>query len=218
MTVTDTTTVDTTGMSMVPEFTMRASQLRDLLTGGVVAAGSDNYLPTLAAVLVHWTPGGDVTVVATDRYRLVVGVSDTPGHGDGRFLLGRRDAIELSKTLPKVPKRGTDAMVTVTLTSGHVTFRVDTHDGSMTREYRTVEGEFPKYEPLIPGDDKLTGTAGTGFSCNPGYLADVAKLPVDKSSPVTWRFQPDHRPAVATYPTVNGIAWTYLLMPVRIPN
>jgi DNA polymerase-3 subunit beta len=216
MTVTDSTTVDS-GVSVVPTFTMPASTLRDLLTGGVVATGKDDMLPTLTGVQFSWVDGGAVEIAATDRYRLVVGATTTTGQNDGAFLLYRKHALELAKLLPKPARRMPDADVHVSVVEGFVVFRIDTLEGSITREYRTLDGQFPKYHSLIPSTDALTGNVPDGFSCRPEYMADVAKLPHEINTPVTWRFQNATRPAVATYPEHNGITWTYLLMPVRIP-
>jgi DNA polymerase-3 subunit beta len=217
MTVTDSTMVDS-GVSVVPSFTMPAATLRDVLTGGVVATGKDDMLPTLTGVRFSWADGGAVEVAATDRYRLVVGVTTTTGQNDGAFLLYRKHAMEIAKALPK-PSRGMpDGDVTVSVVNDYVVFRIDTPDGVITRECRTLDGEFPKYHSLIPSDETLSGSGPDGFSCNPAYLADVAKIPHERNTPVTWRFQETHRPAVATYPEHNGVSWKYLLMPVRIPS
>jgi len=216
MTVTDHTTVDS-GVSVVPSFTMAAATLRDVLTGGVVATGKDDMFPTLTGVRFSWADGGAVEIAATDRYRLVVGVTTTTGQNDGEFLLYRKHALEIAKALPKPARGMRDADITVSVVDKYVVFRIDTTEGSLTREYRTLDGEFPRYRSLIPSDDVLTGDVADGFSCNPAYMADVAKLPHERNTPVSWRFQNSLRPAVATYPEHNGVSWTYLLMPVRIP-
>lgn len=216
MSVTDMQGAVDSGVAVVPAFTMGSVQLRDVLTGCMVAAGKDDTLPTLTGVRFSWVDGGYVEAVATDRYRLALAVTDTTGQNDGAFLLSRVHGAELLKLLPKPSRHDRDGVpVTVTVVDRFVTFRIDTVEGSLTREYRLLDGEFPKYHSLIPGDDKLTGCMPEGFACNPGYLADVAKLPHEKDTPVRWRFQPTHTPAVATYPTFHGVDWTYLLMPMR---
>jgi DNA polymerase III sliding clamp (beta) subunit (PCNA family) len=196
---------------------MAAATLRDVLTGGVVATGKDDMFPTLTGVRFSWADGGAVEIAATDRYRLVVGVTTTTGQNDGEFLLYRKHALEIAKALPKPARGMRDADITVSVVDKYVVFRIDTTEGSLTREYRTLDGEFPRYRSLIPSDDVLTGDVADGFSCNPAYMADVAKLPHERNTPVSWRFQNSLRPAVATYPEHNGVSWTYLLMPVRIP-
>ena len=204
MEATDTRTV-------VPAFTLKASVLRDALMVHV-AAGKDDTLPTLTGVHVSWTDGEPIVFAATDRYRLAIATVGEAGEGDGAFLLPRRDAIELIKVLPK-PKRGLpDADVVVTVTKDHVTvFMV--HDGStFSKEYRTLDGEFPKYRGLLPKSDPQPIS---GIAWNPDFMADVAKLPIARYAPVKWSFYGETRPMVGRFRADNGTDWEYLLMPVR---
>ena len=197
---------------VVARFTMNATQLRDALHVHV-AAGKDDALPTLTGVHVSWDDLGPVVFAATDRYRLAVATTEVKGEGDGVFLLPRRDAIELIKVLPK-PRRGVpDPDVTVTVTREHVTvFMV--HDGStLSKEYRTLDGEYPKYQTLVPRDTATVPTETTAW--NPDFMADVAKLPITRNRPVRWKFYGENRPALATFQSDNDIDWEYLLMPVR---
>lgn len=215
MTIMETTDTRT----VVPTFTLKASVLRDALMVHV-AAGRDDTLPTLTGVHVSWTDGEPIVFAATDRYRLAIATVGEAGEGDGAFLLPRRDAIELIKVLPK-PKRGaSDPDVTMTITCGtvqvpgpredHVTvFMV--HDGStFSKEYRTLDGQFPKYRSLVSEEVEATER----IAWNPHYMADVAKLPVDKYQPVVWRFRGETRPMVGEW-KFGDISWEYLLMPVR---
>lgn len=196
--------------TVVPTFTMRASQLRDALHVHV-AAGRDDTLPTLTGVHVSWSDGEPVVFAATDRYRLAVATTEAKGAGDGTFLMCRKDAIELIKLLPK-PKRGVpDPEVTVTVTKEHVTFFM-VHDGStMSREYLTLIGEYPKYKTLMNVEAKAT----ENIAWNPVFMADVAKLPMERNLPVKWTFAGPTRPMIGTW-ACQGIEWEYLLMPVRL--
>ena len=217
MSVTDMHDAVDSGVAVVPSFTMGTVQLRDVLTGCLVAAGKDDTLPTLTGIRFSWVDGCYVEAASTDRYRLALAETSTTGQNDGAFLLSRHHAAELLKVLPKPSRLDRDGVpVTVTVVDRYVTFRIDTVEGSMTREYRLLDGEFPKYRSLSPGDDDLSGSMPEGFACNPAYLADVAKLPHDKGTPVRWRFQPKHAPAVASWSLPhNGVDWKYLLMPMR---
>lgn len=217
MTVTDMDGAVDSGVAVVPAFTMGSVQLRDVLTGCMVAAGKDDTLPTLTGVRFSWVDGCYVEAVATDRYRLALAETSTIGQNDGAFLLSRVHGAELLKLLPKPSRHDRDGVpVTVTVVDRFVTFRIDTLEGSLTREYRLLDGDFPKYRSLIPSDDDLSGSMPEGFACNPAYMADVAKLPHERNTPVRWRFQPKHAPAVASWSMPhNGVDWTYLLMPMR---
>lgn len=196
--------------TVVPTFTMRASQLRDALHVHV-AAGRDGTLPTLTGVHVSWSDGEPVVFAATDRYRLAVATTETVGVGDGVFLMCRKDAIELIKLLPKSRRGALDSEVTVTVTKDHVTFFM-VHDGStMSREYRTLDGEYPKYKTLMNVEAKPT----QNIAWNPVFMADVAKLPMERNLPVKWTFAGETRPAMGRW-TCQDIEWEYLLMPVRL--
>ena len=196
--------------TVVPTFTMNATQLRDALHVHV-AAGRDDTLPTLTGVHVSWSDGEPVVFAATDRYRLAVAEVNVPGENDGAFLLYRRDAIELIKLLPK-PKRNVPVPeVTVTVTKEHVTFFM-VHDGStISREYRTLDGDFPKYRKLMGYDSEPVES----IYWNPAYMADVAKLPHNANVAVKWTFSGPNRPMTGEW-ECDGIVWEYLLMPVRM--
>jgi len=196
--------------TVVPTFTMNATQLRDALHVHV-AAGRDDTLPTLTGVHVSWTDGEAVVFAATDRYRLAVATTEVKGSGDGTFLMCRKDAIELIKLLPK-PKRGSMVPeVTVTVTKEHVTFFM-VHDGStISREYRTLDGDYPKYRSLLDYEPKPT----QNIAWNPVFMADVAKLPHERNLPVKWTFTGETRPMLGSW-TCQDIEWQYLLMPVRL--
>lgn len=216
MTVTVNETTSTTGT--VPTVTMPASVFRDGLAGCLVAAGRDGTLPTLCTVLVEWD-GSTVRFVSTDRYRLAQGTivpdDSVVTHGTGRVLIYRKDAAELVKVLPKVPKKyGSDGTVTLSVQDHGMLSVLFIGDGMWSREFRSVDGEFPKIQNLIPTETKEPVSV---MSWNPDYMADAAKIPHDaRNVPITWMFSAPNRPMVGTYPTSNGIDWLYLLMPVRL--
>lgn len=196
--------------TVVPTFTMNATQLRDALHVHV-AAGRDDTLPTLTGVHVSWSDGEPVVFAATDRYRLAVATTEVNGSGDGTFLMCRKDAIELVKLLPKAKRGLMVPEVTVTVTKEHVTFFM-VHDGStISREYRTLDGDYPKYRSLLDHEPKPT----QNIAWNPAFMADVAKLPHERNLPVKWTFAGETRPAMGRW-TCQDIEWEYLLMPVRL--
>ena len=196
----------------VPGFTVDGATLRDLLAGGLVAAGKDNSLPVLTAVRLEWD-ATELRVVSTDRYRLVVGVVSESGFwsditGDGVAMIPRKDAAELVKMLPK--KTNTER-VSVTVLGDSVMIG----NGTWSRTLRMLDGDFPRYRSLIPGEDKHTAVSGIRF--NPVFMADAAKIPYDRNVPISWTFTGENRPALGTYArTMTGVDWMYLLMPVRL--
>jgi DNA polymerase-3 subunit beta len=203
-------TVDTE-LAVVPGFTVDGATLRDLLVGGLVATGKDNTLPTLTAVRLEWD-STELRVVATDRYRLVLGIVDASFMsditGDGAAMIPRKDAAELVKVLPK---RTNAERVSITVMGDSVMVG----NGAWSRTLRMVDGEFPKYRTLIPTEDKYVATDSICF--NPVFMADAAKIPYDRNVPIRWAFTGNNRPAVGKYAqTGTGIDWTYMLMPVRL--
>ena len=197
--------------------TIPAAVLREL-AGVTVAAGKDDTLPTLTGVRIEWE-SGVIRMVATDRYRLAVcewrgeSVDDAM---PGSALVPAKELAAYVKGLPKPGRGGVDFPVTLTLDAvggGHaVTFTCTTHDGQQVRRVVGLDGDFPKWEPLIPGVDRVA--AIDGISCNPAYLADVAKMPTAKNGPVSVSFTGADRPMVWAGEG-SHVEWKYLLMPVR---
>jgi len=206
-------TEEATSKTVVPTLTLPASVLRDALHVHI-AAGRDDTLPTLTGVQVTWSEDEPIIFAATDRYRLAAANLDAGRcvvEGEGSFLLCRKDAIDLVKRLPKPKRNSIVPNVNVTQTKGYVTF-FWVHEGStVSAEFRTLDGDFPKWQSLIPTEAKPV----ENVAYNPAYLADVAKLPSGSNQPVKWMFSGESRPALAHWDH-DGIAWQYLLMPVRL--
>ena len=213
-----TTTIEGTTVQAVTAVTFTVPALREL-AAATVAAGKDDTLPTLTGVRLEWEQGR-VTAATTDRYRLaVIEYAFPEGEGctvEGAALVPAKELAAYVKGLPKGTARGgavSRDMVVMVPGDGEVTFTCDTPDGTVSRTIRTLDGEFPKYRTLIPGEDKLAPVGD--ISCNPGYLADVAKMPARvKHDPVTVTFSGDNKPMLWTGEGVCT-SWTYLLMPIR---
>jgi len=206
-----------------PTFTMLGVSFRDMLIGALVAVGKDDTLPVLTGIKFEWS-NNEITVITTDRYRMVVGVTRKESYavtvGEGGFLLPRTVAAELVKVLPKkiAWNNSEHDMITVTLV-GRDTVTIEYGDPGerIVRPVRTIDGEFPKWRSLVPTDEMLSQGSVTFASYNPTYLADVAKIPHWKDAPVRFRFTTNVKPAMLDYVEAhNGVKWDYLLMPVRI--
>lgn len=214
-----TTVQENTEVTTSIVFGVPADVMRDLATA-VVAAGKDDTLPTLTGVRLEWGPFG-VRTVATDRYRLAVvtwqGEPETCHKETGGVLIPAADLTAFVKALPKVSRYALppSVLIKVIPEANAVMLTAMSNDGEFTRTIRTLDGEFPKWESLIPTE--FTGLDEGGVAVNPKYLADVAKMPVERNMPVRVQFTGARRPMVWTADGIaEGVSWKYLLMPVRI--
>lgn len=202
-------------------FTINATIFATMLKGALVGTGTDNTLPVLTAIHVE-SNGHEVRCVSTDRYRLVVAgydITDSePAMNDGAFNLPKDSAKELVKLLTT---KSIHATVLVELSDDNrlVSFSFEDFDGKWTREYRTLDGEFPRYRTLVPviEDSNDRDPVVSRVRYNPKFLGDIAKIPTsDKNTSVTLDFTHQDKPMVATIEGPNGVGFIYMLMPVRL--
>jgi DNA polymerase III subunit beta len=106
----------------------------------VRAASRDDLRPILTGVLLAATDGG-LRLVATDSYRLAM--RDLPGVS---MLEADQKVLVAAKGLAEVQRLAGDGEIEVVLGERDVIFR--TSRAEVTA--RLIEGEFPKYEQLIP--------------------------------------------------------------------
>jgi DNA polymerase III sliding clamp (beta) subunit (PCNA family) len=134
----------------------------------------------------------------------------------GSALVPAAELVAYVKTLPKPARFGLPPTVVIHPEDGQVRFTCVTHEGEVSRTIRTLDGEFPKYQSLIPTG--FTDLPEEGIAMNPKYVADVAKMPVPKNGGVRVQFTGSGRPMVWTpmAPLDSGVQWLYLLMPARI--
>lgn len=211
-----TTTIDGTTVENVTVLALDVAAFRDLVTAASVAVGKDNTLPVLTGIRVEWD-SLSVRMVATDRYRLIKAEwLNASNVSEGAALVPAAELVAYVKALPKPSRFGLPPTVLIHPEDGQVRFTCVTHEGEVSRTIRTLDGEFPKYQTLIPTE--FAGLDGDGIGVNPKYLADVAKMPLDKGQVVRVRFTAPARPMVwePTSALDSGVQWLYLLMPVRI--
>lgn len=220
-----TTTIEGTTVQTWPVLTLPLAAFSDLVTAAAVSVGKDNTLPVLTGIRVEWEQR-TVRMVSTDRYRLVraeytlgpVAPAFTDSNEVISTLVPAADLVAFVKALPKPGKYAKSPFsVVISLHDDEVRLSCSTWDGDISRSVRLLDGDFPKYQSLIPTE--FAGLDGDGIGVNPKYLADVAKMPlVKKESPVRVRFTASGRPMVwePTTPLDSGVTWLYLLMPVRI--
>ena len=196
--------------------TINSETLHTLLKGGMVASGKDKTLPILNSVRMEIREPL-VRVVSTDRYRLVIG--DVDMHEGTRMEIGAfnlpLDSVkDLVKMLP-VKRDSGDVVIELSDDEKYVSFTYDGTDGKWNREYLLLTGEFPRYESLIP--TVFEGTDRINF--NPSFMADIAKLPArEKHTPVRMQLQGANKPMFGTLEGASGVSWSYMLMPVRLPE
>lgn len=210
-TIIEGTTVDT--VTVIP---VRAEYLRSLACAAV-AAGKDDTLPVLTGVRLEWGPGF-LRAVATDRYRLAIiehHAEETGSAIEGSALVPAKEFVAYVKSLPKPARFGLPAVVMIKPGEDEVTFTCTSSDGEVSRTIRTLYGEFPRYEKLVPTE--FEALPAEGIAMNPQYVADVAKMPVAKNTPVRVQFTAPNKPMVWTAGGKDeGLTWKYLLMPVRV--
>ncbi|MEU8136153.1 DNA polymerase III subunit beta [Streptodolium elevatio] len=123
-----------------------------------IAAGRDDTLPMLTGVRIE-IEGDTVTLAATDRYRLAV-----------REFLWKPDQPGLSsialvpaKTLNDTAKALTNGdSIQIALAGDKLGEGMIGFEGAGRRTTtRLLEGEFPKYRALFPGESATVATVGT---------------------------------------------------------
>lgn len=198
------------------QFTMPASLFRQMLVGTLVAAAKEDHIEVLHAVYLE-VENNTLTTVATDRYRLAVAEARVfePGSKPGGILMKYDDVVTLLKTIPTRPKPSDT--IEVRVVNGLV-FKVSMAqpmDSPVWEcSFTALKADFPKWRPLIPTAPVATET----INFDPAFLADVAKIPHDKKTPVRWTFHGSNRPAMGEWTLAEEIKWTYLLMPVMLPK
>jgi len=124
-----------------------------------LAAGRDDTLPVLTGVRVE-IEGDQVTLAATDRYRLAVRTLDWKPEQPGLSAT----ALVPAKTLADTAKALTGGPeVTLALaTGGSGEGMIGFEGGGRRTTSRLLEGEFPKYRSLLPSESTALAEVATG--------------------------------------------------------
>lgn len=138
----------------LPSMPTTAGRLESDVFGAAVAqvalaAGKDDTLPVLTGVRVE-IEGDQVTLAATDRYRLAVRTltwkPEQPGMS-ATALVPARTLADTAKALTSGPE------VTLALaTGGAGEGMIGFEGGGRRTTSRLLEGEFPKYRSLLPSE------------------------------------------------------------------
>jgi hypothetical protein len=174
-------------------------EFRSVVSVGV-AASTDDVTPIINAVQISVSETGEVTAVATDRYR-IARVIFTPKM-DGAVIGGEDSVTINAKELTKF----WSGIKAVAMKSSHIPIVLDItadgdhkkytleYDGSRVESY-AVRGSYPPVEKLMTGYD-LDDCAGVPtVALKPSFLGDLAKMyhPRDdnriKMSDIAWQFR-----------------------------
>jgi len=150
-----------------------------------IAAGRDDTLPVLTGVRVE-IEGEDVTLAATDRYRLAVRTlrwQPADPSLQATALVPARTLAEAAKSLTA------GAEVTLALAAGGTGEGMFGLSGAARRTTtRLLDGEFPKYRSLLPDSSSATASVDTN------QLIDAVRrvsLVATRTSPVRLSFSAD---------------------------
>lgn len=121
------------------------SEFSDAVTQIVIAAAKDETLPVLTGVQVKTTET-EITLLATDRYRLAVKKLPWKGTVRDPFLIRAKNLSELAKPVSLNP-------VLLSMDSGSTLFGMTA--GVRHSIVPLLDGAFPDVERLIPADGEL---------------------------------------------------------------
>ncbi|MBV9870365.1 MAG: DNA polymerase III subunit beta [Frankiaceae bacterium] len=150
-----------------------------------IAAGRDDALPVLTGIRVE-IDGEQVTLAATDRYRLAVRTLKWAPVDPGM----QATALVPARTLAEAAKSLTSgAEVTLSLSAGGPGEGLIGLSGAQrSTTSRLLDGEFPKYRSLLPDSSSATATIDSAA------LTDAVRrvaLVASRTSPIRLSFSPD---------------------------
>ncbi len=148
-----------------------------------IAAGRDDTLPTLTGIRMEFE-GSNVTLAATDRYRLAVREFTWQPESttmSAHALVPARTLADTAKSLSDVEN------IIIALASGGAGEGLIGFEGHGRRTTtRLLDGEFPKYRSLLPSESSATANVETSA------LADAVKrvaLVAERNTPVRMHFE-----------------------------
>lgn len=165
-----------------PAATVDPSLFKEMIEQVVFAAASDDTRPALAGVLATFS-GDQLTLTATDGFRLAVRIGQLSGAASGDFsvLVPARTLSELAKILPDGEE---PVEITVTPNRNQVIFRArDLHVVS-----RLIEGAFPNVRQIIPNKFATKVVVSTGELLKATKIASFFSR--DNSNVITVEVQP----------------------------
>ena len=124
-----------------------------------LAAGRDDTLPVLTGVRIE-IEGDQLTLAATDRYRLAVRTLAWKPEQDGLSATALVPAKTLADTA-KALAHGPELLLALS-TGGAGEGMIGFEGGGRRTTSRLLEGEFPKYRSLLPNESSAFAEVSTG--------------------------------------------------------
>ncbi|MDE3180897.1 MAG: DNA polymerase III subunit beta [Acidobacteriota bacterium] len=160
-----------------------AGVLAELIERTAFTMSSQESRYTLNAVLLVLNPGKAQTV-ATDGSRLSLAVRETEVTGirnEERLLIPKRAVAGLNRL---AEAQETDTPVEIAKDESHLFFSA----GESLLISRTISGQFPKYESVLPTSNNIVATADA--AALRASLARVSLLAPEQSRAVSLAFEP----------------------------
>lgn len=125
-----------------------AKDLLRALEHVLYAVGKEDYLAVLRGVQLEFSDGG-LRAVASDGYRLALYDVGPPAKAKRKVVITAQEAKEMVRLLKEA--KGIETTATLFLRKDAVAMEVFTKDRLLAKvAARTLEGEFPDYEQVIP--------------------------------------------------------------------
>lgn len=194
--------------------TLDAGTALDLLTGAAIAAHSKTDLPALNCVNLS-ASAGILTAAATDRYRLIVGVINLAGEGEGEVLdpvsIPLADIKRITAAIKAIPKRELGhATVSLNRAGDILTVSINAGEGGSNLVISLDTGaKFPPYEHLFNGEPAPVSE----LRIDAAYLASFDKVPTNGGGQLI-TFTGERKPILIKI-NHDLITWRGLLMPMR---
>jgi DNA polymerase-3 subunit beta len=153
--------IDAQEFPLVPEpdqenrIRVEADVFKQMINQVAFASATDDTRPTLTGVSTHFE-GSQVTMAATDGFRLSVRSAHIPGYVEEplSIIVPGRALMELAR----VADDDLDAIY-ITLPAGRnqIIFDMD----NVVLVSQLIDGNFPDYQPIVPEDHKTRTVLGT---------------------------------------------------------
>lgn len=141
------------------EINIPADQLKSSLDQVVFAASTSETQPEISGIMASFS-GNNLTLVATDRYRLAEKSQTFSGSGEKKIIIPQKSILELSRLLANLSEnvnlQVSDTQLAVTIGDTYVVTRL-------------IDGQYPDYKQIIPSE------TGTVIGVDRSQLAQALK-------------------------------------------